>query len=188
MQRALGYQLITVVFCCAVLWSNHSVAEGALAVGVPADIARQGFAYAYTNNKTSPKEARTVALTLCSSPGPNKSAQARALCKLVSNYKNQCVAVAEDPLAGTPGVGWSIADNLRAAAAQALAKCEATAGPGRRAACRVDHSLATGLPNKLIAAQIDSHRHDRLGSNATHSQKQGDFRLAPNRRHIAASH
>ncbi len=142
MRRA--YLLFTVLFGCAVLWSNHSVAEGALAVGVPANVAKQGFAYAYTNNKASPAEARRVALALCRSPSAAKSSQARALCAVINTYQNRCVAVAEDPAAGTPGVGWSIADNLRTAEAQALAKCEATAGPGRRAACRVDHSACDG--------------------------------------------
>src|ERR1700676_3750875 len=142
MQR--GYQLFTVLFGCAVLWSNHSIAAGALAVGVPADVAKQGFAYAFTNNKTSPEEARTAALASCSSPSAVKSSQARALCAVINTFHDQCVAVAEDPAAGTPGVGWSIANDLRTAEAQALAKCEATAGPGRRAACRVDHSGCDG--------------------------------------------
>ncbi len=139
-----GYQLFTVLFGCAVLWSNHVMADGALAVGLPANIAKQGFAYAYTNNKPSAGAASTQALNTCRSPSPVKSAQARALCAVISTYKNQCVAVAEDPVAGTPGVGWAIANNLRTAEAQALTKCEATAGPGRRAACRVDHSSCDG--------------------------------------------
>jgi hypothetical protein len=142
MQR--GYRLFTILFGCAVLWSNPSIAAGALAVGVPADVAKQGFAYGFVNNKTSPEEARTTALTTCRNPSPVKSSQARALCAVVNTYQDQCVAVAEDPLAGTPGVGWSIANDLRTAEAQALTKCEATAGPGRRAACRVDHSACDG--------------------------------------------
>lgn len=140
-----GYQLFTALFGCAVLWSNHVMAEGALAVGLPADVAKQGFAYAFTNNKASPEEARATALATCRNPSPAKSAEARALCTVINTYHNQCVAVAEDPLAGTPGVGWSIANHLRTAEAQALTKCEATAGPGRRAACRVDHSACDGI-------------------------------------------
>jgi hypothetical protein len=49
-----------------------------------------------------------------------------------------------DPAAGTPGVGWSIAADLHTAEKQALSKCEATAGPGRAAACVVDHSSCDG--------------------------------------------
>jgi hypothetical protein len=142
MQR--GHLLFTVLFGCAVLWSNHSSAEGALAVGVPADVAKQGFAYAYINNKASLEEASTVALASCRSPSAVKSPQARALCTVINTYHNQCVAVAEDPAPGTPGIGWSIANDLRTAEAQALAKCEATAGPGRRAACKVDNSGCDG--------------------------------------------
>jgi hypothetical protein len=142
MQR--GSLLFTVLFGGAVLWSNYSFADGALALGVPADVAKGGFAYAYTNNKASADEARTVALASCRSPSPVKSDQARALCTVTNTYHNQCVAVAEDPLAGTPGVGWSIANDLHTAEAQALTKCEATAGPGRRAACKVDNSGCDG--------------------------------------------
>ena len=139
-----GYRLFTVLFAGAVLWSNHVMADGALAVGVPANVAKDGFAYGYSNNKPSAGAASKTALDSCRSPSPVKSAPGRALCAVIGTYKNQCVAVAEDPAAGTPGVGWAIANDLRAAEAQALTKCEATAGPGRRAACRVDHSGCDG--------------------------------------------
>ena len=59
-------------------------------------------------------------------------------------FKNQCIAVAMDPADGTPGVGWAVAADLRTTEAEALAKCEATAGPGRRAACKVDSSGCDG--------------------------------------------
>ena len=68
----------------------------------------------------------------------------RPLCEVIQDFKNQCVAVAMDPQAGTPGVGWSVAPDLHTAEAQALSKCESTAGPGRRAACAVDHSSCDG--------------------------------------------
>jgi hypothetical protein len=92
----------------AMLWSKPGAAEGALAIGLLADVA----------------------------------ATARALCAIVANFHDQCVAVAEDPQAGTPGVGWSIADTLPKA--EALAKCKATAGPGRQGACILDHSQCDG--------------------------------------------
>jgi hypothetical protein len=133
-----------VLFCGVIAGSNRGAAEGALAVGQPANVAKDGFVYGYTTKKASPDEARKLALELCRKPGPSKSSVAIPLCTLVAGFHDQCVAVAEDPQAGTPGVGWAIADNLRKAESEALAKCEATAGPGRRAACRVDHSQCDG--------------------------------------------
>ena len=128
----------------ALLWSKPGAAEGALAVGVPAKVAKDGFAYGYNTNKASTDEARQSALKTCGEPAANKAPAARKLCKVIASFHDQCVAVAEDPQAGTPGVGWAIADTLHDAEAGALEKCEATAGPGRRAACRVDHSGCDG--------------------------------------------
>jgi Domain of unknown function (DUF4189) len=133
-----------VPFAAAILWSNHSSAEGALAIGLPADVSKAGFAYGYTNNQASSEKAGEVALSICRKPSPSKSETARTLCKVIKTYRNQCVAVAEDPQAGTPGVGWAVADDLHTAEAQALSKCEATAGRARRAACVIDHSNCDG--------------------------------------------
>jgi hypothetical protein len=139
--RALSF---LVLFCGVIAGSDRSAAEGALAVGRPANVAKDGFVYGYTTKKASPDEARKLALELCRKPGETKSSVAIPLCKLVATFHDQCVAVAEDPQAGTPGVGWAIANNLRKAESEALAKCEATAGPGRRAACKIDHSQCDG--------------------------------------------
>jgi hypothetical protein len=128
----------------SMLWAKSGAAEGALAIGLPANVSKDGFAYAYHIGKEPTDEARRLALKSCRDPSPVKSSQARALCAVIASFRDQCVAVSEDPQAGTPGVGWSIADTLRKAEAEALAKCEATAGPGRRAACIVDHSQCDG--------------------------------------------
>jgi Domain of unknown function (DUF4189) len=124
--------------CAALLWAAPCAASGALAVGVPANVAKDGFAYGYTNDKTTAKIARDGAMHSCSTTKAGSQA-ARRLCTIVRTYHDECVAVAMDPVAGTPGVGWAIAATSHEAEAQALANCEATAGPGRRAACRIDH-------------------------------------------------
>jgi hypothetical protein len=46
--------------------------------------------------------------------------------------------------AGTPGVGWGVANDLLSAERQELGKCMDIAGSGRRAACVVDHSSCDG--------------------------------------------
>jgi hypothetical protein len=123
-------------FACTVLWTHPSAADGALAVGLPKDVAKQGFAYGYSNNYSA-KDAGDAAIKQCIKSGVS-APQALQLCKVIETYSNKCVAVAMDPAPGTPGVGWAIAADLHTAESNALAKCEATAGPGRRAACKID--------------------------------------------------
>jgi hypothetical protein len=118
---------------------------GALAVALPADVAKSGFSYGYSNNYADAAQASAHALDACrTTKDAAKDANLRSLCKVVQNYSNQCVAVAMDPAAGTPGVGWAVANDLMSAERQALGKCENTAGPGRAAACVVDHSACDG--------------------------------------------
>jgi hypothetical protein len=118
---------------------------GALAVALPADVAKSGFSYGYSNDNTDAAKAQAAALNACrTTKDASNDANLRSLCKVILNYSNQCVAVAMDPAAGTPGVGWAVANDLKSAERQALGKCEDTAGPSRRAACVVDHSSCDG--------------------------------------------
>ena len=118
---------------------------GALAVALPADVAKSGFSYGYSNNNADASHAQAAALNACrTTKDAANNANLRSLCKVVLNYANQCIAVAMDPAAGTPGVGWAVANDLMSAERQALGKCEDTAGPSRRAACVVDHSACDG--------------------------------------------
>ena len=118
---------------------------GALAVALPADVAKSGFSYGYSNNNADAAHAQAAALNACrTTKDASNDVNLRSLCKVVLNYANQCIAVAMDPAAGTPGVGWAVANDLKSAERQALGKCEDTAGPGRRAACVVDHSACDG--------------------------------------------
>jgi len=116
-------------------------ADGALAVGLPPDVVKQGFAYGYVTDYPDPNQADAQALKKCRD---TTIAGVRPLCEVIQDFKNQCVAVAMDPQAGTPGVGWAVAGDLLSAERQALGKCMDTAGPSRRAACVVDHSGCDG--------------------------------------------
>jgi hypothetical protein len=131
---------VAAAFCVCMLLPHRAAADGALAVGVPKDVAKQGFAYAYSTDKADSDAARAEALETCRKPGDNKSETARGLCSVVGTFTKQCVAVAMDPVNGTPGVGWAIAYSLKAAESQAIARCQATAGADRRGYCKVDHS------------------------------------------------
>jgi hypothetical protein len=135
---------VTAVFCACMLLSHRAAAEGALAVGLPKDVAKQGFAYAYSTGKTDTEVARKEALDTCRKPADNKSTQARDLCAVITTFNNQCVAVALDPATGTPGVGWAVAGDLASAQSGAITQCKATAGAKRQDFCKIDNSRCDG--------------------------------------------
>jgi hypothetical protein len=123
----LALCLITFVFC-----TNPASSHGALAVGEPASVATQGFAFGVQWNKTSDQEASERALELCRIARV-ASEETRALCKVIRRFQNECVAVA----LGAPDVGYSVAENKDSAEMQAMAACLQSAGPGRRGYCKV---------------------------------------------------
>jgi hypothetical protein len=129
-------------FTTVIFWSHSVAAEGALAIGLPSNVAKEGYASGYSYNAKTREAAQALALDYChKAPTTQK---ARSLCKVIETFSNRCVAVSMDPKASTPGAGWGIGDDLRAAERQALARCEATAGPGRRGACVVSNSHCDG--------------------------------------------
>ena len=128
----------------ALLQPQRAAADGALAVGVPKDVAKDGFAYAYSTDKADTIAARREALETCKAPGSGKSQQGRDLCSVVGSFTGECVAVAMDPGAGTPGVGWAIGGTLKIAESMAIQRCKSTAGPGRADYCKIDNSKCDG--------------------------------------------
>src|SRR5690242_14042177 len=112
-----------------------AAAEGALAVGLPGDVAAEGFAYGFALDEPTPEKASAGALRDCKTETPGVDPRAQALCAVVQTFKNQCFAVAMDPKDATPGVGWAIERDKDSAARAALSKCVATAGDDRRDAC-----------------------------------------------------
>jgi hypothetical protein len=131
-----------VALTAVLIRTDPSMAAGAVAVGQPSDIAKQGVSYRETTNYKTMDQAKAAALTGCKSNG---SDQSKALCQVVATFSNQCVAEAYDPQTGTPGFGWAIGDTTRAAADQAMANCRSTAGPSRQTACQIaDKVLCDG--------------------------------------------
>jgi hypothetical protein len=137
--------IVAALFGAAVALPASGRAAGALAVALPPDVAKGGFSYGYSNGNDDVNHAEAKALDACrSTKDAANDSNLRSLCKVVEDYNNKCVAVSMDPAAGTPGVGWSVANDLMTAERQALSKCMDTAGPGRRAACVIDHSGCDG--------------------------------------------
>ena len=136
--------LVAALLAIVLLQPQRAAADGAIAVGVPADVAKDGFAYAYSTGKSDTIEARHEALASCQAPGNGKSEQGRKLCSVVGSFTGECVAVAMDPGQGTPGVGWAIGGTLKIAESLALSRCKATAGADRADHCKIDNSKCDG--------------------------------------------
>jgi uncharacterized protein DUF4189 len=116
--------------------NGRCMADGAVALGLPSDIAKDGVAIYTFVNADSPELAKQSAMAGCKGL-QQASNTSRALCNIVAVFKNQCVAEAMDPKDGTPGFGWAMAGNSTSAREQALSKCRDTAGPTRQDACVV---------------------------------------------------
>ena len=137
--------LTTALFCVALatLGSHHARAEGALALGVTGDIAKDGYSIGINVNSKTVQEAGDNALSYCKSHGAQ---QTEAKCQLVTTFHHQCAAEAQDPKPGTPGAGWAIANDKASAEKMAMTICFATAGKTRTDQCKVVVSVCDESP------------------------------------------
>jgi hypothetical protein len=111
-------------------------AEAALAVGQPADVARQGVAMGWAVDFPSKAAAEAEALARCR--GFKDALQkVRDLCRIVESVHDTCLAVALDPDRGTTGVGWGVHKDRDWAEDAALDKCAEASAPKRRTSCQV---------------------------------------------------
>jgi hypothetical protein len=129
------------VFAAAVLlagcaFSAPAFAFGAVAIAEPADVAKDGYSSGISYNFKTAVEAEDRAHRECATT-QDAPPETRKLCKVLRTFENQCVAVALDPQAGTPGAGWAIGDTSQVAKRDALQRCEDTAGNDRRGQCKI---------------------------------------------------
>lgn len=111
-------------------------AFGAVATAEPADVAQDGYSSGISYNFKTTREAEDRALQECQAT-QDAPPETKKLCRVIQAFENQCVAVALDPQAGTPGAGWALGETLALARSNALRRCEETAGNDRRGECRV---------------------------------------------------
>ena len=112
-------------------------AEGAIALGVPNNIARSGVAIGVATSMATKTAAAAEALRQCRSA--DASSAVRSLCKVVQSFSGKCVAVAVDPRPGTPGFGWAVTFTESGARGEAVYKCQLASGAGGNA-CRATGS------------------------------------------------
>ena len=104
---------------------------------------KDGYSIGIAVNAGTEAVAQKGALAWCRNNG---SPQTRAQCKIVESFHNQCVAEANDPAPGTPGAGWGVGPDKKAAEAKAMDMCLVTAGETRRLFCKVAQLLCDGAP------------------------------------------
>ncbi len=135
---------LSIALCWALLsafWSHQAAAEGAMAIGVTGNIAKDGYSLGIAVNQATEAIAREKALQWCRTHG---GARTRDRCKIFAAFHDQCAAEAEDPAAGTPGAGWAVAKDEAAAKKMAMANCVATAGKDRASFCKVVNFACDG--------------------------------------------
>ena len=123
-----------------------ALADGAVVLGRPADIAKTGVAIGIASNHRDNEAAYKAALNECRT---NKDGSASAeVTMLARRLLQQCAAVAIDKKAGTPGFGWSIGIDKATAQREALAHCIATAGKSREKFCEQSVFFCDGTAAK----------------------------------------
>lgn len=110
----------TSAVCLIVALSPLSArAMSAFAAGVPDDVAAQGLAVGAGYNYSSREGAEARAMQECKTQ-KDATADVHALCKVVAYFDKECLAVALDPQAGTPGYGWAVGATAALANEQAI--------------------------------------------------------------------
>jgi hypothetical protein len=127
---------------CAALLPAVALAHGALAVGLPTSVEREGFAYGVTWDYANQSVASDTALTRCR----DEDALAKNHCRVLKVFTRECVAVVMDPDPGTSGVGWAFGDTKDAAIADATKMCHETAGAVRRDYCKLSNAQCDTTP------------------------------------------
>ncbi|MBX3498076.1 MAG: DUF4189 domain-containing protein [Alphaproteobacteria bacterium] len=130
--------LLAAIAFAALLDPAMARADGALAVGLPANVERDGVAFGWAV-RLPRADAERVALEQCRS-APGTPDGARSLCRVFESFSEACVAIALDPEDGTPGFGWAVAPTKSGAEAQALGDCQRSAGAARQAFCAISVS------------------------------------------------
>ena len=141
MRPTLSAALLAVIGLMGSVWPSPVYAYGALAIGLPSEVSKSGFSAGTSWNYSTTDAAEAKALEECHASG---SDQSKALCQIIATFQNHCVAVAMDPQAGTPGVGWAVAVDKPHAENHALANCYVTA-EARRDYCKIVASACDAM-------------------------------------------
>ncbi|MCB1522457.1 MAG: DUF4189 domain-containing protein [Hyphomicrobiaceae bacterium] len=141
-------------------------AEVALAVGTTArGVARDGIAIGYAALRGEEELSRKQALGYCQSL--RTAPVAARSCRIVKTLPQGCAAMALDPKPGSPGAGWSLAEDIDEAVDEAVGRCRDSSPRSRRGACKLmslacefdDHERTIAALTRAIALQPDTAAH-----------------------------
>jgi hypothetical protein len=127
----------------SIAWPGIAFGEGAIAVGLPWDVSKQGVAFGVSWGYGNRQEAEARAMKECRS-FEGVPATTTNLCKVVETFRGECVAIALDTEPGTPGVGWAVAPTEELAKSSAMERCKRTAGAARQQHCKITNSRCDG--------------------------------------------
>jgi Domain of unknown function (DUF4189) len=117
--RKTALALIAVAVSASTASVIQARADGAIAIGLPADVAKKGVAVGTSWGYPTVEAAEARALKECLA-FMDAPPDTRALCKVVQTFKDQCFVVALDPKNGTPGFGWAVRPTMSAAEEAAM--------------------------------------------------------------------
>jgi hypothetical protein len=129
--------LSSAILVAAVAWAGESLAEGALAVGMPEGDPNKGFRWSIQVNDP---DAAADAMKDCRNA---RNPRVGAACLLIGTFKDQCVAVTANgaPNAPVTAAGWAIAPDTVEATKRAMDQCKAMR-KGRGKPCELDGDKA----------------------------------------------
>jgi Domain of unknown function (DUF4189) len=135
---------VMALLCWLLALAHPALAEGVLAVGITKDVAKEGFVIGYSINKATVGEARDRAMNSCRNARVANAEAAKKECKVVAEFSDKCVAIADDPKNGTTGFGWAVAASRADAIGQALEMCKSASSSARASYCRLAHASCDG--------------------------------------------
>lgn len=132
------------LLCWPMAFALPASAEGVLAVGITKDVEKDGFVIGYSVMKATVEEARERAMSSCRNARVANAEAAKKACKIVAEFRDKCVAIADDPKEGTTGFGWGVAATRADAIGQALDMCRKASSKERVSYCRPAHASCDG--------------------------------------------
>jgi hypothetical protein len=124
MRKKPRFAVLPSLLALALLDSQFALSHGALAIGVPDSVIRDGIALGYSWNAPNRSVAEADALNSCRT-FDTASSDTRALCRVVTTYRHACLSIALDEQGGG-GWGWAVRTSVFEAEGQALRACRST--------------------------------------------------------------
>jgi hypothetical protein len=127
MRSIFACTIASFALAALIIPAPSAFAAGAVAVGQTGNVAKDGIAIGWATGSVNKERAESVAKQKCLDFKDAPQAT-RKRCRIVNSFENQCLAIALDPKAGTPGYGYAVRATRADARAEAMSRCRETAG------------------------------------------------------------